>query len=109
MPVGIKNPTSGDVSIMYNAIGAAQHPHEIFFGGYEVQTEGNKYAHAILRGYTNQNGIATPNYHYESLINIYDKYVVKDYQNTSKKEVRERYGTVFSIFSIICNILISVN
>lgn len=83
MPVGIKNPTSGDVSIMYNAIGAAQHPHEIFFGGYEVQTEGNKYAHAILRGYTNQNGVASPNYHYESLINIYDKYVVKDYQNTA--------------------------
>ena len=83
MPVGIKNPTSGDISIMLNAIGAAQHPHEIFFGGYEVQTEGNKYSHAILRGYTNQDGVATPNYHYESLINIYDKYVVKDYRNTA--------------------------
>ena len=81
MPVGIKNPTSGDSAIMFNAIGAAQNPHEIFFGGYEVQTEGNKYAHAILRGYTGSNGIATPNYHYENLINIYDQYLKNDYQN----------------------------
>lgn len=83
MPVGIKNPTSGDTTIMFNAVGAAQHPHEIFFGGYEVQTEGNKYAHVILRGYTGSNGVATPNYHYENLINIYDQYLKNDFQNTS--------------------------
>ena len=69
-PVGMKNPTSGDYSVMLNGIAAAQHSHTFIYRGWEVRSEGNPYAHAILRGYTNKHGEPQPNYHYEDLIRL---------------------------------------
>ena len=76
IPVGMKNPTGGDISVMLNAINAAQHSHTFIYRGWEVKSSGNPYAHAILRGYVDQNGVSYPNYHYEDLellSNLYDK------------------------------------
>ena len=67
VPVGMKNPTSGDLSVMMNAITAAQHKHTFIYRGWEVHSEGNPLAHAILRGYVNKHGQSQPNYHYEDL------------------------------------------
>ena len=74
IPVGMKNPTSGDISVMMNSITAAQHKHTFIYRGWEVHSEGNPYAHAILRGYINKRGVAIPNYHYEDLIHLYEAY-----------------------------------
>ena len=74
VPVGMKNPTAGDISVMMNSITAAQHSHVFLYRGWEVKSEGNPYAHAILRGYVNQHGQSMPNYHYEDLIGLYDTY-----------------------------------
>ena len=68
IPVGMKNPTSGDLSVMMNSIRAAQHPHTFVYSGWEVNSAGNTLAHAILRGSVDKNGQAIPNYHYEDLI-----------------------------------------
>ncbi len=76
IPVGMKNPTAGDISVMMNSITAAQHPHTFIYRGWEVESSGNPLAHAILRGYVNKQGQSLPNYHYEDLIHlaeIYDK------------------------------------
>ena len=70
MPVGMKNPTSGDLSVMVNAIKAAQTGHVFSYGGWEVESKGNPLAHAILRGWVNQYGQAFPNYHYEDLSHL---------------------------------------
>ncbi|MCD7774378.1 MAG: 3-deoxy-7-phosphoheptulonate synthase, partial [Clostridiales bacterium] len=67
VPVGMKNPTGGDISVMLNSITAAQHPHNFIFRGWDVDTSGNPLAHAILRGYVNKHGKSVPNYHYEDL------------------------------------------
>lgn len=67
VPVGMKNPTSGDLSVMLNAIKAAQHKHTFIYRGWEVHSEGNPLSHAILRGYVNKHGQSLPNYHYEDL------------------------------------------
>ncbi|MBO4389271.1 MAG: 3-deoxy-7-phosphoheptulonate synthase [Lachnospiraceae bacterium] len=72
IPAGMKNPTSGDISVMINSIIAAQHPQRFQYRGYEVQTHGNPYAHAILRGYVDKHGRSNPNYHYEDLIHLYE-------------------------------------
>jgi len=74
IPVGMKNPTGGDLSVMMNSITAAQHAHTFIYRGWEVKSEGNPYAHAILRGYVNKHGQSLPNYHYEDLIGLYDLY-----------------------------------
>ena len=76
IPVGMKNPTAGDISVMMNSITAAQHSHTFIYRGWEVESQGNPLAHAILRGYVNKHGQSMPNYHYEDLIHlaeIYDK------------------------------------
>ena len=70
IPVGMKNPTSGDLSIMMNAVYAGQHGHTFCYRGWEVHSEGNEYTHAILRGYVDQYGNAFPNYHYEDMIRL---------------------------------------
>lgn len=70
MPVGMKNPTSGDLVVMLNSIKAAQLPHTFIYNGYEVNTSGNPLAHAMLRGAVNQYGRNIPNYHYEDLTYI---------------------------------------
>ncbi len=74
IPVGMKNPTGGDISVMMNSITAAQHSHMFLYRGWEVQSAGNPYAHAILRGYVNAHGQSLPNYHYEDLIGLYETY-----------------------------------
>lgn len=67
IPVGMKNPTGGDLSVMMNAIHAAQHAHTFIYRGWEVESAGNPLAHAILRGYVDRRGKSHPNYHYEDL------------------------------------------
>lgn len=74
VPVGMKNPTGGDISVMMNSINAAQHGHTFIYRGWEVSTTGNPYTHAILRGYTNKHGNSRPNYHYEDLIFLHECY-----------------------------------
>ena len=74
VPVGMKNPTSGDLSIMMNAITAAQHKHTFIYRGWEVVSQGNPYAHAIMRGYIDYAGKCVSNYHYEDLVKLYDVY-----------------------------------
>lgn len=74
VPVGMKNPTSGDISVMMNSITAAQHSHVFCYRGWEVKSAGNPYAHAILRGYVDKQGKSHPNYHYEDLSNLYEIY-----------------------------------
>lgn len=80
-PVGMKNPTSGDISVMLNSITAAQHSHSFIFRGWDVTTSGNPLAHAILRGYVNKHGQPQPNYHYEDLNLLYDMYQEKGLKN----------------------------
>ncbi|MBQ2512024.1 MAG: 3-deoxy-7-phosphoheptulonate synthase [Clostridia bacterium] len=70
VPVGMKNPTAGDLSVMLNSITAAQHPHTFIYRGWEVKSEGNPYTHAILRGFIDDRGVSHPNYHYEDLISL---------------------------------------
>lgn len=70
VPVGLKNPTGGDLSVMMNSITAAQHAHSFIYRGWAVETEGNPMAHAILRGYVDKQGVSMPNYHYEDLAHL---------------------------------------
>ena len=81
IPVGMKNPTSGDISVMMNSITAAQHSHDFIYRGWEVHTTGNPLAHAILRGYVDDRGNSFPNYHYEDLLHLAEIYAAKDLQN----------------------------
>ena len=81
VPVGMKNPTSGDISVMLNSIMAAQHSHTFIYRGWEVETTGNSMAHAIFRGYVNRHGQAIPNYHFEDLELLYNAYAAKGLQN----------------------------
>lgn len=74
IPVGMKNPTSGDLSIMMNSITAAQHSHTFIYRGWEVVSEGNPYAHSILRGYIDFAGKNVSNYHYEDLVKLHELY-----------------------------------
>ena len=81
MPAGMKNPTSGDISVMLNSIMAAQSSHKFIYRGWEVQTEGNNYAHAVIRGYVNRHGQSLPNYHYEDLLSLNESYMKKGLKN----------------------------
>lgn len=81
VPVGMKNPTSGDLSVMLNSVVAAQGGHEFIFRGYEVHTPGNPLTHTILRGAVNKHGQNLPNYHYEDLILLYQLYHERNVQN----------------------------
>ena len=74
VPVGMKNPTSGDFSVMMNAITAAQGRHTFIYRGWEAHSMGNPYAHAILRGYVNKHGTSHPNYHYEDILLVSNFY-----------------------------------
>ena len=81
IPVGMKNPTGGDISVMLNSITAGQHPHTFIYRGWEVESAGNPYTHAILRGYMNKHGQAIPNYHYEDLIHLCEVYTEEKFKN----------------------------
>ena len=81
MPVGMKNPTGGDLSVMMNSITAAQHKHTFIYRGWEAHSQGNPYAHAILRGFVNAHGRAMPNYHYEDIKQLCALYAERDLTN----------------------------
>ena len=81
IPAGMKNPTGGDLSVMMNSIIAAQSKQTFIYRGWEVKTEGNPYAHAILRGYVDKFGNSHPNYHYEELMNLVELYDKNDLKN----------------------------
>lgn len=81
VPSGMKNPTSGDFSVMLNSVYAAQHPHSFTYRGWEVKTTGNDLAHTVLRGATNKHGNSIPNYHYEDLNRLMEMYQKMDLVN----------------------------
>lgn len=81
IPVGMKNPTGGDLSVMMNSITAAQHKHDFIYRGWEVRSQGNPLAHAILRGYVNDRGQSFANYHYEDLMHLCELYAERDLAN----------------------------
>ena len=83
IPVGMKNPTSGDLSVMMNSIVAAQSSHTFLYRGWEVTSEGNPYAHAILRGYIDYAGRSASNYHYEDLLRVEELYQKSNLTNPS--------------------------
>ena len=81
IPVGMKNPTGGDIGVMINSIKAAQSSHVFLYRGWEVKTHGNPYSHAILRGWVDRFGKSHPNYHYEDLYDLYETYMASGLQN----------------------------
>ena len=81
VPSGMKNPTSGDLSVMLNSVYAAQHPHHFIYRGHEVQTSGNELTHVVLRGAVNKRGVCIPNYHYEDLVRLMEMYDKMDLQH----------------------------
>ncbi|MCC8046385.1 MAG: 3-deoxy-7-phosphoheptulonate synthase [Clostridiales bacterium] len=81
VPAGMKNPTSGDLSVLLNSVVAAQAGHTFIYRGWEVNTTGNPLAHVVLRGATNKHGNAIPNYHYEDLILLHELYEKRDLAN----------------------------
>ena len=83
IPIGMKNPTGGDLSVMMNSIVAAQSGHTFIYRGWEVSTDGNPYAHAILRGYIDYAGRSTSNYHYEDLLRVEELYEKSNLTNPS--------------------------
>ena len=82
-PVGMKNPTGGDLGVMMNSIVAAQSSHTFIYRGWEVTSAGNPYAHAILRGYIDYAGRSTSNYHYEDLLRVQELYAKSNLVNPS--------------------------
>ena len=82
-PVGMKNPTGGDLGVMMNSIVAAQSSHTFLYRGWEVTSEGNPYAHAILRGYVDFSGRSVSNYHYEDLLRVRELYEKSNLVNPS--------------------------
>ncbi len=81
IPVGMKNPTGGDLSVMMNSITAAQGQHVFLYRGWEVQSLGNSYAHALLRGYVDKHGKTYSNYHYEDLNELFELYQESSLKN----------------------------
>ena len=83
IPVGMKNPTSGDISVLLNAITCAQSPQSLIHHGWVAETSGNPFAHAILRGYSDRGGFYHPNFHYENLCDLHDSYLKCNLRNMS--------------------------
>ena len=83
VPVGMKNPTGGDLSVMMNSIVAAQSSHTFIYRGWEVTSDGNPYSHAILRGYVDYAGKSASNYHYEDLLRVEELYEKSNLTNPS--------------------------
>lgn len=78
---GMKNPTSGDISVMLNSVYAAQHSHHFTYRGYEVETSGNDLTHVVLRGAVSKHGNCTQNYHYEDIVRLIQMYNERDLKN----------------------------
>ena len=81
IPVGMKNPTGGNLSVMMNALRAAHSPHTFIYRNWEVESKGNPLAHAILRGYVDSRGNTHPNYHYEDLEQLAELYAQSGLSN----------------------------
>ncbi len=81
IPVGMKNPTSGDFNVLLNSVQAAQMSHTFIYNGWEVKTKGNPFTHCILRGAMNQHGQCIPNYHYEDLMRFAEMYLKRNLVN----------------------------
>lgn len=81
IPVGMKNPTGGDLGVMMNSITAGQHSHDFIYRGWEVKSHGNDLTHAILRGYVDEKGVSYPNYHYEDLLRLCQLYCERELKN----------------------------
>ena len=114
IPVGMKNPTSGDLSIMMNAITAAQSSHTFIYRGWEVESEGNPYAHAIMRGFVDHDGHSISNYHYEDLLKLSETYAASglknpacivdaNHANSGKKYLEQIRITKDILYSRKCN------
>lgn len=107
IPVGMKNPTSGDLSVMLNSVTAAQRPHRFIYRGYDVETKGNELAHTILRGGVDKYGKNIPNYHYEDLARLAEMYgkwelknpavIVDVNHSNSSKQYREQIRIVSEV------------
>lgn len=97
VPAGMKNPTSGDISVMFNSIYAAQRPHTFIYNRWEVRTTGNPLTHAVLRGAVDVHGRSIPNYHYENLMGVAEGYMERGLENpvivvdTNHSNSRKRY------------------
>lgn len=110
IPVGLKNPTGGNMTVLVNSILAAQHSQVMMYRGWEVETEGNTYAHGILRGYVDINNSTHPNYHYEDICRFYDLYINYNLKNpgviidcnhsNSNKQYREQIRIVEEVESM---------
>lgn len=81
VPVGMKNPVSGSISVMLNAIETAQSPHHFLFNGWEVISRGNEFTHAVLRGFVSDNGKTVENYSYDNLLKIRESYIARNLEN----------------------------
>lgn len=107
IPVGMKNPTSGDFSVMLNSVVAAQSSHTFIYRGMDVTTDGNELAHVILRGGVDKYGTCTPNYHYEDLVRLLEMYQERELKNpaavvdanhsNSDKQFREQIRIVSEV------------
>ena len=107
IPVGMKNPTSGDFSVMLNSVIAAQHPHAFIYRGWDVTTEGNDLAHVILRGGVDKYGTCIPNYHYEDIARLLEMYrklelknpaaIIDANHSNSNKQFREQIRIVSEV------------
>jgi len=111
VPIGMKNPTSGDLNVLFNSVQAAQAPHTFIYNGWEVKTPGNSLAHCILRGSVNHLGENIPNYHFEDLKSLSAKYQERSLQNpvvivdvshaNSKKMFREQPRVAKEVMQIV--------
>ena len=107
IPVGMKNPTNGDFSVMLNSVIAAQHPHTFIYRGWDVTTEGNDLAHVILRGGVDKYGTCIPNYHYEDIARLLEMYrklelknpaaIIDANHSNSNKQFREQIRIVSEV------------
>lgn len=121
VPAGMKNPTSGDFSVMLNSVFASQHPHSFIYRGWEVKTTGNPLAHTVLRGAVNKYGRSLPNYHYEDLSLLMELYneqeilnpacVIDANHNNSNKQYKQQIRIVREVLhsrrlnTEICNLV----
>ena len=96
IPVGMKNPTSGDLSVMLNAIHAAQAGHSFIYRGWAVHSKGNPLAHAVLRGRKTEDGRSQPNYGYDSLRQLADRYLASGAQNPAVTREKPRGSPVIA-------------
>lgn len=81
IPVGMKNPTGGDMTVLLNSVYAAQSAHTFLYRGWEVHSDGNPYAHVIMRGYVDHTGKCVSNYHYENLVELFNQYSQTNLKN----------------------------